>query len=66
MRETGLELVRRCVHSLNTLNLLTWNQPNVVRADTGDMMMGSHYVQNMLLWAVPAALERKDIAKFCA
>jgi len=65
-REFGLELTRRGVHSLNIRNLLTWNQPNILRADTGEMLFGSHYVQNMMLWAVPAALEGKDIAAFCA
>ncbi len=65
-RQFGLELARRCVHSLNIRNLLTWNQPNVLRADTGDMLFGSHYVQNMMLWAIPAALEGKDIGAFCA
>lgn len=65
-RDFGLELARRCVHSLNIRNLLTWNQPNILRADNGDMLFGSHYVQNMMLWAVPAALERQDIAAFCA
>ena len=54
-RDFGLELARRCVHSLNIRNLLTWNQPNILRADNGDMLFGSHYVQNMMLWAVPAA-----------
>jgi uncharacterized protein (DUF608 family) len=65
-RDFGLELARRCVHSLNIRNLLTWNQPNILRADNGDMLFGSHYVQNMMLWAVPAALAGQDIAAFCA
>jgi len=65
-RAFGIELARRCVHSLNVRNLLTWNQPNVLRADTGDMLFGSHYVQNMMLWALPAAIEGKDIGTFCA
>jgi uncharacterized protein (DUF608 family) len=65
-RDFGLELARRCVYSLNTHNLLTWNQPNLLRADTGDVLFGSHYDQNMMLWALPAALEGKDIATFCA
>jgi uncharacterized protein (DUF608 family) len=64
-RELGLELARRCVRSLNIENLLTWNQPNVMRADTGDMLFRSHYVQNMMLWALPAALAGQDIAGFC-
>lgn len=65
-RHTGLELARSCVYSLNVQNLLTWDQPNLLRADTGDLLFGSHYVQNMMLWALPAALENKDIAAFCA
>jgi hypothetical protein len=65
-KEFGLELARRCVYSLHIHNLLTWNQPNLLRADTGDMLFGSHYVQNLMLWGVPAALEGKDIAAFCA
>ena len=61
----GLELAKRCVFSLNIHNLLTWNQPNLLRQIT-EMCFGSHYVQNMMLWAVPAALEGKDINAFCA
>ena len=65
-REFGLELARRCLHNLTIDVLSTWNQPNIVRGDTGDRLFGSHYVQNMMLWALPAALEGKDIATFCA
>jgi uncharacterized protein (DUF608 family) len=65
-REFGLELIRRCMHDL-TINALTcWNQPNLIRGDTGDRLFGSHYDQNMMLWAVPAAMQGKDIAAFCA
>lgn len=62
----GLELARRCVYSLNVLNLLPWNQPNLLRADNGDRLFGSHYVQNMMLWALPAVLKGMDIGSFCA
>jgi uncharacterized protein (DUF608 family) len=65
-QEAGLELARSCVESLNIHNLLTWNQPNLMRADNGDLLFGSHYDQNMMLWAVPAALQNQDIAAFCA
>ena len=44
---------------------LTWSQPNLMRADIGDMLFGSHYVQNMMVWALPAAMVRQDIAAFC-
>ena len=65
-RDFGIELARRCVYALNVHNLLTWHQPNLLRADTGDLLFGSHYVQNMMLWAVPAALAGKGIGPFCA
>jgi uncharacterized protein (DUF608 family) len=65
-RETGLEAARRCLHSLTITTGRVWNQPNILDGTTGEMLFGSHYVQNMMLWALPAALERKDIASFCA
>lgn len=63
-RELGLELARRCVQALVD-NGSEWNQPNMLRGDTGLEMFGSHYDQNMMLWALPAALENRDIAGFC-
>ncbi len=65
-KDFGIELARRCVYSLNVLNLLTWNQPNLLRADNGNQLFGSHYVQNMMLWALPAAMKGQDIGTFCA
>jgi hypothetical protein len=38
----------------------------MLRGDTGIELFGSHYDQNMMLWAMPAALEGKDIAAACA
>ncbi len=64
-REFGLELARRCVRALID-NGGEWNQPNMIRGDTGIELFGSHYDQNMMLWAIPAALEGKDIAAACA
>ena len=38
----------------------------MLRGDTGVELFGSHYDQNMMLWALPAALEGKDISGACA
>jgi uncharacterized protein (DUF608 family) len=65
-REFGLELARRLAYNLAINTGAIWNQPNIVRGDNGDVLFGSHYDQNMMLWALPAALEGKDIAAFCA
>ena len=63
--ELGLELALRCVQALID-NGSEWNQPNILRGDNGLEVFGSHYDQNMMLWALPAALEGKDVASFCA
>lgn len=62
----GLELARRCQENICVNILSSWNQPNIMRGDNGDRLFGSHYAQNMMLWAIPTALEGKDIASFCA
>ncbi len=65
-RDFGMELARRLVRNLTINTGSLWNQPNLVRGDTGDRLFGSHYDQNMMLWAVPAAWQGKDLAAFCA
>jgi uncharacterized protein (DUF608 family) len=62
--ELGLELARRCVQALIDGGS-EWNQPNILRGDNGLEVFGSHYDQNMMLWALPAALEGESIAAFC-
>jgi len=37
-----------------------------MRGDNGLEIFGSHYDQNLMLWAVPAAAEGKDLTAFCA
>jgi len=62
-RDFGLELARRHWHNIVCEKGYTWDQPNILRgdADTGDRLYGSDYYQNMMLWALPAALEGKDL-----
>ena len=65
-RNFGLELARRCAEALTIENGVEWNQPNIVRGDNGAPLFGSHYDQNMMLWALPAAVAGKDIKDYCA
>lgn len=65
-REFGLDLARRCTEVLTIENGFEWNQPNIVRGDNGEPLFGSHYDQNMMLWALPAAAAGQDIKEFCA
>ena len=43
-----------------------WTQPIVVDAYTGKRVDGSDYYTNMMLWALPAAIEGKDLGRACA
>ena len=54
------------MHAMTIVEGSIWNQPNLISGDDGDRLFGSHYDQNMMLWALPAAWEGKDIAGTCA
>jgi len=62
--EFGLQLCHRCWQNI-AQNGLTWDQPNIIRGDTGDRVYGGDYYQNMLLWTLPAAIEGTDLSGPC-
>ena len=57
----GLELVRRCLETI-TAKGLTWDQPNSLHTETGDLINGFDYYQNMMLWSLPAAMGGQDLS----
>ena len=63
-REFGLELCRRCWASIIQTGL-AWDQPNIIKGDTGERVYGGDYYQNMMLWTVPAAAAGQDLREFC-
>jgi uncharacterized protein (DUF608 family) len=65
-KDRGMEIARRGMHAMTIVEGSIWNQPNLISGDNGDRLFGSHYDQNMMLWALPAAWEGKDIAGACA
>lgn len=65
-RATGLNLVISCLDGISVKYGYTWQQPNVVSGATGKRVYGADYYQNMILWAVPAALQGKDIREAAA
>lgn len=62
--ETGLKVVQSCLEGISVKYGYTWTQPNVVSGDTGKRIYGSDYYQNMILWAVPPAINGQDLASF--
>ena len=64
-RQFGLELARRGLEAITLVSDSEWDQPNIIKGDTGERLFGTDYGQNMLLWALPAAAEDKDLTAFC-
>jgi hypothetical protein len=62
----GEELARRHWSNLVLRQRHPWDLPNIVRGDTGERVFGTDYYQNLMLWALPAALADQDIAEYCA
>jgi len=60
----GLELARRHWHNIVCEKGRTWDQPNILRGDvdTGEFVYGHDYYQNMMLWALPAAMQGEDLS----
>jgi uncharacterized protein (DUF608 family) len=63
-KEFGLELCRRPWENIIKRGL-PWDQPNIIKGDTGERVYGGDYYQNMMLWAVPVALKGQDLRSFC-
>ena len=62
-KETGLEILRRSLYNLVIRHHHLWDLPNMIRCDTGERTSGTDYYQNMMLWAVPAALQGGDLTE---
>lgn len=60
--DLGLDLVRRVMHTVVCEHGHGWDLPNMVRLATGERDFGTDYFQNLILWAVPAALTGDDLA----
>ena len=62
-RDFGLALLQRCLANIARWGYV-WDFPNTTRGDcdTGQRTFGADYYQNMMLWAVPAALQDADLA----
>jgi len=61
--EFGLDLLKRCLYNIASRGY-QWDMPNIVSGDqdTGERAFGADYYQNLMLWALPAALDGGDIS----
>ena len=65
-QELAMRLAKRCLDGICVQWGYTWTQPNVVNGQTGQRVYGADYYQNMMLWALPAALAGNDIRRATA
>ena len=64
-REFGLEIARKHWETSCLKQGHAWDLPNMVRGDTGERVFGTDYYQNMMLWALPAAVAGQDLKTSC-
>ena len=59
--EFGLPLAEKCMNSIVCKHLHTWDMPNMIRGDTGEVTFGKDYYQMLMLWSLPAAVKGQDM-----
>ena len=64
--EFGLEILRKHWENLCLKQGHAWDLPNMVVGDSGKRIFGTDYYQNMMLWAMPAAIAGQTIETSCA
>jgi uncharacterized protein (DUF608 family) len=64
-QELGRTLAYKVWQNLICRQGYAWDAPNIMRGDTdsGERSYGQDYVQNMILWCLPAALVGKDLSE---
>jgi uncharacterized protein (DUF608 family) len=58
----GWRIAETCWENLDRHGL-TWDQPNLLSAETGEPIYGNDYYQNMIIWTLPAAASRSDLVQ---
>ena len=60
-KDFGLGLAEKCMKSIVCKHLHTWDMPNMIRGDTGEVTFGKDYYQMLMIWSLPAAMKGKDM-----
>ena len=56
-----LSLAKKCMNSIVCTHLYTWDMPNMIRGDTGEVIFGKDYYQMLMLWSLPAVVKGQDM-----
>ncbi|MDP6153723.1 MAG: GH116 family glycosyl-hydrolase [Phycisphaeraceae bacterium] len=63
--EVGLDLCRRMTYNICCRQGSTWDLPAIIKGDTGKRYNGHDYYLYLIFWAIPAALEKQELADLC-
>lgn len=63
-REAGLEVARRMYEAMAVKTRSPWNQRCLLSGQTGLPLWGDDYYSNLVIWAVPMAVEGQSIGEF--
>lgn len=63
-KDVGLEIARRLYRTMAIKTRSPWNQRCLLRGDTGMPLWGDDYYSNVIIWAVPMALEGMSVKEF--
>ena len=61
-KDFGVSISKRCMESIVCKHLYTWDMPNMIRGDTGEVTFGKDYYQMLMIWSLPAAITNQDMA----
>ena len=61
---TGVTVAKRLYDALFIKSKSPWNQRCLISSETGLPVWGDDYYSNMVIWALPMALENRNIAQF--
>lgn len=65
-RQTGLEIARRLYEVIVAKTRSPWNQRCLLNGETGLPQWGDDYYSNMVVWALPMALNQQSIDQFAS
>jgi len=64
--ETGLDICKRALDNLYRKQRYAFDWPNQIDCETGARTYGTDYYQNMIVWAITAALHGQNLAQATA
>jgi uncharacterized protein (DUF608 family) len=63
-KDVGLEIARRLYRTAAIKTRAPWNQSHILHGDSGMPIWGEDFYANLIIWALPMALEGLSVKEF--